>query len=53
MRDTGKTPHTNRSKKAYREPELQVYGDLREITQANGVISKAKDGGKPGSDKTH
>jgi hypothetical protein len=34
----------NRAKKAYQQPQLQVYGDLRGITQSI-MAGKAKDGG--------
>jgi hypothetical protein len=54
MKDTDKEqlPNTKRSKKAYRQPQLQVYGDLREITQANMGSSKTLDGPKMKIDKT-
>jgi hypothetical protein len=45
-------PDKNRSKKPYQEPQLQVYGDLRDITQNMGP-GKTMDGGKgKGNDKT-
>ena len=50
--DKQKSAHTNRinhTKKSYQQPELQVYGDLRDITQTLGNMG-AKDGG---SGKTH
>jgi hypothetical protein len=28
------SPDTNRSRKTYQQPQLQVYGDLRDITQS-------------------
>ena len=30
MKDKEELPNTKRSKKAYRQPQLQVYGDLRD-----------------------
>jgi hypothetical protein len=32
-------PFAEQAKKPYNTPELQVYGDLRQITQANGKPS--------------
>ena len=29
------SPNKKRSKKAYEQPRLQVYGDLRDITQSH------------------
>ena len=46
-----KLANTRKSKKTYRQPQLQVYGDLREITQTFSMKG-AGDGGK-GMDKTH
>jgi hypothetical protein len=42
MKDTDKDkgqalPNAKRSKKAYSQPQLQVYGDLREITHTLGM----------------
>jgi hypothetical protein len=45
-------PNKKRPKKAYQRPELEVYGDLRNITQALGVKGP-KDGGMGGNQKTH
>jgi hypothetical protein len=45
-------PDAKRSKKAYRQPQLQVYGDLREITQTTSNTSKNLDGAKMKVDKT-
>jgi hypothetical protein len=45
-------PNANPSKKAYQQPQLQVYGHLRDITQAVGVAS-VKDGGSGSTQKTH
>ena len=54
MKDNEQTlPGATRSKKAYSQPHLQVYGDLRGITQASGNTSKALDGPKMKVDKTH
>ena len=45
-------PDANPSKKAYQQPQLQVYGDLRDITQSIAA-GKSKDGGKGiGTDMT-
>ena len=41
----------NQSKRVYHEPQLQVFGDLRGITQAVGMKGTG-DGGK-GFSKTH
>jgi hypothetical protein len=38
-------PNRKRSKKTYEQPHLQVYGDLREITQSH-VTGMRSDGGK-------
>ena len=46
-------PDANPSKKAYQQPELQVYGDLKEITQSVGNMGTAPDGGSPPTHKTH
>ncbi len=35
-------------KKPYEQPDLQVYGDLRDITQATGMGMKGDGGGKGG-----
>ena len=43
--DQQKLSDKKRSKKTYEEPHLQVYGDLREITQAH-VQGMRSDGGK-------
>jgi hypothetical protein len=52
MKNKEQLPNTKRSKKAYRQPQLQVYGDLREITQATSNTSKNLDGLKMKVDKT-
>jgi hypothetical protein len=36
---------TNQCKKPYHKPQLQVYGDLKDITQAVFLGSGALDGG--------
>ncbi len=38
-------PDANPSKKAYQQPQLQVYGDLKDITQSI-VTGKSPDSGK-------
>jgi hypothetical protein len=45
-------PTTNERKKPYEQPQLQVYGNLRDITETLGV-SGAADGGGPVLNKTH
>jgi hypothetical protein len=40
------------AKKTYQKPQLQVYGDLREITQTFAMAGKM-DGGAGQMDKTH
>jgi hypothetical protein len=53
MKDSGpKLFNTSKSKKAYQQPELQVYGDLRDITQTVGTHG-AKDGSGKSTQKTH
>ena len=46
-------PNTDRSrKKTYHQPELQVYGKLRDITQAVGTAGVLDNAGA-GPGKTH
>ena len=45
--------NTNHSKKVYQQPELQIYGDLREITQLTGTGLKMDGGGMMGMNKTN
>ena len=45
-------PENSQSKKAYKQPELQFYGNLREITQNVGDKGTA-DGGTTPSNRTH
>jgi len=45
-------PHATKIKKSYQQPQLQVYGDLRNITQAVGNMG-GSDGGTPPMHKTH
>lgn len=47
-----KLPDASRSKKVYRQPELQVYGDLRDITKTVGPHG-TKDGSGKNAQKTH
>ncbi len=47
-----KLAKTKQSKKTYQKPQLQVYGDLREITQTFAMAGKM-DGGAGQMDKTH
>jgi hypothetical protein len=44
-------PNPKRSKKPYQEPQLQVYGDLREVTQAT-LTGKTQDSSKGKANKT-
>ncbi len=46
MQDEGKeeTAHAKPCKKSYQKPELQVYGDLREITQTFATKGKMDHG---------
>jgi hypothetical protein len=55
MKDNEKAlPGALRSKKPYRQPELQVYGDLRDITQMlNGSSKPLDQPTKMAMDKTH
>lgn len=44
------------ARQTYNRPQLQVYGDLREVTQAVGNTSLHSDGGNPNpghANKTH
>jgi hypothetical protein len=45
-------PDSRPSKKVYKPPELQVYGNLREITQNVGTKGTS-DGGAGASNRTH
>jgi hypothetical protein len=45
-------PDATPSKKAYQQPQLQVYGDLKEITQ-NVSNQGTLDGGSSGTNRTH
>lgn len=47
-----KLTNTKESKRPYRKPQLEVYGDLREITQTFATKG-AKDGGVAPPDRTH
>ncbi len=46
-----KTP--NPSKKAYKSPQLKVYGDIRTLTNAVANNTKVGDGGMGGTNKTN
>ncbi len=46
-------PDKKRSKKAYSQPQLQVYGDLRNITQTLGMSGAMDKPTKSAVDKTH
>ncbi len=39
-------------KKPYTKPQVQIYGDLREITQTIAASKNTADGGTQGSPKT-
>jgi hypothetical protein len=45
-------PSAKPRKKTYRQPQLQVYGNLREITQSVGVAGVLDNAGA-GPGKTH
>jgi hypothetical protein len=45
-------PGAKPRRKTYRQPQLQVYGNLREITQSVGVAGVSDGGGVP-PNKTH
>lgn len=45
-------PGAKPRKKTYRQPQLQVYGNLREITQSGGAAGVLDNGGA-GTGKTH
>jgi len=45
-------PDSRQSKKVYKQPELQVYGNLREITQSVGDKG-TMDGGGGAANRTH
>ena len=47
-----KLSNTTKSKKVYQQPELQVYGDLRDITKTVGPHG-VKDGSGKNAQKTH
>lgn len=53
MKDNEQPPIVKRSKKTYSQPHLQVYGDLRGITQALAGTSKNLDGPAMKLDKTN
>jgi len=50
--DKREVKQTESIKKPYSRPQLEVYGNLREITQANGKTGKA-DAGSPNPNHTH
>ncbi len=45
------SPHKNRSKKLYQQPLLEIYGDLREVTQST-LAGKTADSSKGKANKT-
>jgi hypothetical protein len=45
-------PDPNRPRKPYQQPKLQVYGDLREITQSHATGMKMDGGMGGGMNKT-
>jgi hypothetical protein len=51
-KDNEQRPNTKRSRKAYRQPQLQVYGDLRTITQTLGMSGAQDQPTKMKVDKT-
>jgi hypothetical protein len=44
-------PNPSRSRKPYRKPQLQVYGDLREVTQST-LLGMTQDSSKGKANKT-
>lgn len=44
-RNTMKPKTTSQAKKPYRSPRLEVYGDLRRLTQTKGSIKPDAGGG--------
>ncbi len=51
-RSTMKSHDENSAKKAYRSPQLLVYGNIREITQSASMTGASSDGSPHGNDKT-
>lgn len=51
-KDNEQLPNTKPGKKTYYQPELQVYGNLREITQNVGNQG-TMDGGTSPTNRTH
>jgi hypothetical protein len=45
------SPHKNQSKKRYQQPQLEIYGDLREVTQAT-LAGMTADSAKGKANKT-
>jgi hypothetical protein len=55
MKSNPNTPESKiekRVKKRYRSPQVFVYGNIRQITQAIGMSGAMADGGPPGNPKT-
>jgi len=46
------SPDTNQSKKAYQQPQLQVYGTLKDITESVGATGVSDGGGIPNFNRT-
>ena len=51
--DNEKTsPDRKQSKKAYQQPQLQVYGSLKDITESVGATGVSDGGGIPNFNRT-
>ena len=53
LSNTTRNPQNDRiGRKSYRPPQVEIYGDLRELTQAVNDKSKVDDNGTGMNDKT-
>lgn len=53
MDQSNRLPSAPQSKKPYRAPVLETFGDLRTVTANTGTMSSIADGGgPPGKSKT-
>ena len=46
------TPDNNQTKKPYQQPQLQVYGSLKDITESVGATGVSDGGGIPNFNRT-
>jgi hypothetical protein len=46
------TPDNSQSKKAYQQPQLQVYGSLKDVTKMVGSNGVSDGGGIPNFNRT-